>query len=222
MFNKSCARQRVSNKYLRKLEVTFNSEDTTYHPHYHIVCENRDTAKRIRAAWREFWGEDASINAQHIKKCDTNAKIELFKYFTNVIKRKGTKYEFEPIAFDLIISALDRIRIFQPVGIKKFKESEQLELFSENIDDLLHETEFFYDDKLGNWIDFDHKTLLTSYKPSDKFIEMCKSIGKDDRDMSEMTKTHSPFHKIDKKELNLDAKQIEEQFKNLNNLYNGT
>jgi hypothetical protein len=218
LLNKTCTRKFGGLKYLRK----FNIEDTTYHPHYHIVCEDLDTVGIILGAWMNYFKYEVSINAQDVQECDTNAKIELFKYFTNVIKRKGTKYEFEPIAFDLIISALDRIRIFQPVGIKKFKESEQLELFSENIDDLLHETEFFYDDKLGNWIDFDHKTLLTSYKPSDKFIEMCKSIGKDDRDMSKLTKWHSPFHKIDKKELNLDAKQIEEQFKNLNNLYNGT
>jgi hypothetical protein len=176
----------------------------TYHPHYHIVCENKATAQAIRRAWLEFWGEQANTNGQNIKKCDLKAKIELFKYFTNIIKRKGTSYEFEPIAFDLIISALDKVRIFQPVGIKKFVEAKQPELFTEELSTLLHDTEYFYNDKLGNWMNFDSETMLTSYKPSKKFIKMCKSIGLDDRDMRERLHTKDIFVKNDSNTLNLD------------------
>jgi hypothetical protein len=201
-FNKQQTKAGYKNKYLRKLEVTFNHDKTTYHPHYHIVTENKPLADRILSDWLLFYGSATNLKAQNVKICDSNAKIELFKYFTDIIKKKDGIYKFEPLAFDLIISALDRIRIFQPVGIKKMTDPEQIELFSQEISEVLHESEYYYDERVADWVGFHNKTHLTGYKPSEKFKMMVESIGFDDRINGSEYKTHDVFTGTAKKDTN--------------------
>ena len=206
--NKKMAKEKKSLKYLRKLEVTFNYEKTTYHPHYHIVCENLDTAGIILGEWMNYFKFEVSINAQDVRECDEKAKIELFKYFTDIIKKKDGIYKFEPLAFDLIISAIDRVRIFQPVGIKKMEETEDLTLFSQEIMEILHESEYYYDDRVADWVGFDSKNHLTGYKPSEKFKMMVESIGIDTRNLGSEYKTRDVFTGKQKKELNKDINEL--------------
>jgi len=201
-FNKKQSKSGYKNKYLRKLEVTFNHEKTTYHPHYHIVCENRSLSEVLLAEWMSYFRDKTNIKAQDIRICDLNAKIELFKYFTDIIKKKDGVYKFEPLAFDLIIAAIDRIRIFQPVGIKKMKETEDLSLFTQEIMPIMHESEYFYDDRVADWVGFNSKNHLTGYKPTEKFKMMVESIGIDTRNLGSEYKTRDVFTGKAKKDTN--------------------
>lgn len=216
-FNRFCTKNKISNKYLRKLEITYNIEDNSYHPHYHIVTSDSRLADLMLEHWMNYWPRSwVSPKAQKIEPCDENAHKELFKYFCEVIKKKNGVYEFEAIAFDIIISALDRIRIFQPVGIKSIKEPEQLSIWDESLKDILHEKEYIWNDRLANWVGLTSGNALIKYNPNDKFRVMLKEIGLDDRDMRELSRKHDYFSNSKTKN-----KNTFESNRNFNNESNG-
>ena len=78
--------------YIRKLEITYNKEKNTYHPHYHILlCVNksyfksRDYIKKKK--WLEMWQlakRDMTITQVDIRKIELNKEdksfLEISKY----------------------------------------------------------------------------------------------------------------------------------------------
>ena len=84
--------QKINLGYIRKLEITYNSEKNTYHPHYHLIlCVNksyfksRDYIKQKK--WLEMWRlskRDKRITQVDIRKIELNKEdksfLEISKY----------------------------------------------------------------------------------------------------------------------------------------------
>ena len=80
--------QKINLGYIRKLEITYNSEKNTYHPHYHLIlCVNknyftsRDYIKQKK--WLEMWKiakRDMTITQVDVRKADKNSFLEIAKY----------------------------------------------------------------------------------------------------------------------------------------------
>ena len=84
--------QKINIGYIRKLEVTYNKEKNTYHPHYHLIlCVNksyfksRDYIKQKK--WLEMWQlakRDKTITQVDIRKIELNKEdksfLEISKY----------------------------------------------------------------------------------------------------------------------------------------------
>ena len=84
--------QKINLGYIRKLEVTYNKEKNTYHPHYHVlICVNksyfksRDYIKQKK--WLEMWQlakRDKTITQVDIRKIELNKEdksfLEISKY----------------------------------------------------------------------------------------------------------------------------------------------
>ena len=108
---------------MRKLEVTYNEETNTYHPHFHFIQSDYSHAKLLQELWLSQFS-NASIKGQDIREIDSSNEksfIELFKYATKETTKDGKQYTGEVL--HTIYSALEGIRIFQTYGsIKKIKE----------------------------------------------------------------------------------------------------
>jgi plasmid rolling circle replication initiator protein Rep len=111
---------------MRKLEVTYNEETDTYHPHFHFIQSNLNHADLLQELWLKQF-TNASIKAQDIRTIDTDNEksfIELFKYATKETTKEGKQYTGEVL--HNIYSALEGQRIFQTYGsIKKVKEPKE-------------------------------------------------------------------------------------------------
>ena len=84
--------QKINIGYIRKLEVTYNKEKNTYHPHYHLIlCVNksyfksRDYIKQKK--WLEMWKiakRDMTITQVDVRKIELNKEdksfLEISKY----------------------------------------------------------------------------------------------------------------------------------------------
>jgi plasmid rolling circle replication initiator protein Rep len=84
--------QKINIGYIRKLEVTYNKEKNTYHPHYHILLcvkknyfTSRDYIKQKK--WLEMWQQakrDKTITQVDIRKIELNKEdksfLEISKY----------------------------------------------------------------------------------------------------------------------------------------------
>lgn len=108
---------------IRKIEITYNETENTFHPHFHFIQSNYGHAIALQKLWLEQF-QTASQRAQDIRHIDTtneNSFIELFKYATKEITKDGEQYNGEVL--HTIYSALDGVRIYQTYGtIKKVKE----------------------------------------------------------------------------------------------------
>ena len=107
---------------IRKIEITYNQESNTYHPHFHLIQDNLNASNLIQALWIKQFPK-ASIKAQDIREInstDESAFIELFKYATKETNSKGAIYSGEVL--HTIYSSIQGIRIYQTYGsIKKVK-----------------------------------------------------------------------------------------------------
>lgn len=107
-------RKKVNAKGIRKLEVTYNWSERTYHPHFHLIVDSPGTAHAILDEWL-YRNPEASPAAQNIRKADKGSFTEMFKYATKIVAdSKMSLY-----AMDYIFEVLSRRRIYQPFGIKK-------------------------------------------------------------------------------------------------------
>ena len=105
--------QKINIGYIRKLEVTYNSEKNTYHPHYHVlICVNksyfksRDYIKQKK--WLEMWQlakRDKTITQVDIRKIELNKEdksfLEISKYTA-----KDSDYLLNQNVFDVFYKSL--------------------------------------------------------------------------------------------------------------------
>lgn len=118
--------------YIRKLEVTYNSEKNTYHPHYHILISiNKsyftDTkAYLTRNTWLELWKKskrDLSITQLDIRKVKEselfNSVLEISKYVS-----KDSNYLHSKEVFEVFYKALKGKQYYTFTGV--FKEAHKL------------------------------------------------------------------------------------------------
>ena len=99
--------------YIRKLEVTYNKEKNTYHPHYHILLcvkknyfTSRDYIKQKK--WLEMWQlakRDKTITQVDIRKIELNKEdksfLEISKYTA-----KDSDYLLNQNVFDVFYDSL--------------------------------------------------------------------------------------------------------------------
>jgi len=105
---------------VRKLEVTYNQREDTYHPHLHFVVDK--AGKELVAEWLKRI-PTANRKGQDYRPADQNSLNELFKYTTKIIGHKPGEYIVYTKALDNIMQALRKKRCFQPFGdVKKVSE----------------------------------------------------------------------------------------------------
>lgn len=122
----------ISKGYIRKLEVTYNSDKDTYHPHYHIlIAVNKsyftDTKSYLsRNEWLELWQNskrDSSITQLDIRKVKEN---ELFNSVLEISKyvSKDSNYLFSKEVFEVFYNSLKGKQYYTFTGV--FKDSHKL------------------------------------------------------------------------------------------------
>jgi len=112
-------------KAVRKLEVTYNRERGDFHPHFHLVTDDRRAAEAAVRRWLGVFPE-ASPAAQDIRPAHNPA--ELFKYVTKLVTKglDGTRSTPPLWALDTIFKALKGLRTIQPMGFKVTPDAERL------------------------------------------------------------------------------------------------
>ena len=101
--------QKINLGYIRKLEITYNSEKNTYHPHYHLILcvkknyfNSRDYIKQKK--WLEMWKiakRDMTITQVDVRKADKNSFLEIAKYAA-----KDSDYLLNQNVFDVFYKSL--------------------------------------------------------------------------------------------------------------------
>jgi hypothetical protein len=106
--------KKIDLKGIRKLEVTYNWSEQSYHPHFHLIVHTPGAAREIVKEWL-FRNQTASRDAQHIREADQGSYTEMFKYAAKI----SADINMCPSAKDIIFQALANHRIYQPFGITK-------------------------------------------------------------------------------------------------------
>jgi hypothetical protein len=111
---------------IKKLECTFSTKFLNYHPHYHFLIKDPETAKLLVSEWiKRTKGIGTNRGGQDIRKGDVNSAKELFKYFTKISTKvrtgkKGGK-EKSYIYLDALFVQFDAfrgVRTFSKFGFK--------------------------------------------------------------------------------------------------------
>jgi len=146
---------------LRKLEITFNNKECTYHPHFHILVDSKESAAAILKEWL-FRNPSASIDAQNIEPANAGSYTELFKYAAKIVAEKNTSI----YAIDVIFQAIAKIRIYQPFGIKRCVSEDISEIYSQavgNLDPEVYKVWRYSDDGL-DWLSSLGQSLIETIK----------------------------------------------------------
>lgn len=106
---------------IRKLEVTYNQIEDTFHPHFHFIQQGKEESELLLNLWLKQF-PSASRKAQDIREVNTDTDksfVELFKYATKDVIKDTTTAK----AQDTIYQAIEGIRICQTYGkIRKVKK----------------------------------------------------------------------------------------------------
>ena len=163
-------RRKIGISGIRKIEVTYNGDTDTYHPHIHLLHDN-DCGDMIIEEWIKRYGERASLGGQDTRSANKDSFNELFKYSTKVsYKAKGDKaHKIYIHALDSILISLDRLRTFQPFGIIKKVSEEVEDLQVQEVEGIKQEyTEWEYNEEKNDWENiYKRGEWLTGYKPPD-------------------------------------------------------
>lgn len=167
-FNKSFERisktkafKSICKGYIRKLEVTYNSERNDYHPHFHIVIAvNKsyftDTKSYInQQKWLEMWRlakKDDNITQVDVRKAKLNDMKAVMELATYSAKANDVLYSEE--VFDVFYNSLKGKQLMTFNGLfkevlKKYKAGDLKEF--EELDEAIYQKfEWFkYYDKQG-------------------------------------------------------------------------
>jgi hypothetical protein len=119
-------KKQIHAKGLRKLEVTYNWRENTYHPHFHLLVDTPGSARAIIKEWL-FRNPEASEAAQYFREADSGSFTELFKYAAKIVVDK----DMSIYAKDIIFQSLNNHRIYQPFGINKITSEDVEEIVSQ-------------------------------------------------------------------------------------------
>lgn len=118
----------------------------TYHPHFHVLVSDEQTAIKIKAKWLEL-NPDANPGAQQVvrvtdkkeKDEDENEKVskgylEVFKYFTKLIAKdnQGKRF-FDAIHMNTIFESMKGKRVYFRIGTKEAWQCDEVD--EENIEE---------------------------------------------------------------------------------------
>ena len=112
--------------YVRKLEVTYNKDSDTYHPHLHVILfvtqsyfgKRYISQRKLLEAWRSAYG-DQNITNVDIRRCKSykdgsNAVLEVAKYTA-----KSSDYTQSETVFDAMYQGLYHARLMEYAGACK-------------------------------------------------------------------------------------------------------
>jgi len=147
-------------KGIRKIECTHNPDTGLFHPHIHLYLSGQKAGEELINAWLRCYPE-ANRAAQDIRPADRGSLIELFKYTTKIVTgknltRQGDQVEINinPGALDTIFRALQGVRVFQPMGIKKVCLSEDIDTIqSQEVNGIVSAIEVWgWEQDLSDWV----------------------------------------------------------------------
>ena len=107
-------KQGIKIKGLRKTECHYQPKTDTFHPHFHLIIEGEMEAYKVIDLWLKQV-PNAKPQAQDVRVADSNAIIELCKYFSKLTNGKN----FYAKEMDIVFQAMKGKRVIQPFGIKK-------------------------------------------------------------------------------------------------------
>lgn len=189
VYIKDCLRkEKMKIVGLRKLECTHNHQADTYHPHFHLLIKGKDVAEAIKSRWLSYF-KNANEMAQDIRQADDNSVKELFKYFTKFWSRAkngdhGVLIDYR--AQDIIFNSIRGMRIFQPYGLKVFKQetgadidqSEEVENFKASFFDIApQENTFYFNPATLNYFSPDTAEEIIEYRMSEKDQHLLERIN---------------------------------------------
>lgn len=159
---------------IRKLEITYNHIEDTYHPHFHFLI-NKESGNLLIEEWLKR-NETAKHWCQKNQQANIGALAEIFKYTTKfLIKSDKNTFNVYVNPLDKIMIALYKKRTMQPFGIiKRIDENiDSEELISQEIIDIIDIEngeeifikEWYWQEEFNDW--YSDITPLTNYKPPD-------------------------------------------------------
>lgn len=159
-------------KALRKIEITYNSDDDKYHVHLHSICDGRELAEYIKDKWlKHNYGKSVN-HAQDIRPINTDDEksvIELFKYNAKMISKETIHIR----ALDKIFIAMRKKRSIATYGIKKQVSEDIDELNADEFDLFTNEDIWLWMEK--DWISTTTGETLTDYSPSESIVKLLSS-----------------------------------------------
>jgi plasmid rolling circle replication initiator protein Rep len=164
---------------IRKLEITYNANTKTYHPHLHYLIDNRignilveEWLKRnIGVTQKQGWDKQKKsfVDIQDVRLADQNSLNEIFKYSTKIMSHKKREITFYLDAINTIMEAMYKKRSIQTFGkIKKVNEDiDGKELNSQEYEELEDTcggiVEWIW--QKNDWINSEDGNKLTGYVP---------------------------------------------------------
>jgi len=155
---------------IRKIEVTYNERTKTYHPHFHILLNREDCSNFLLNAWLNLF-PTANRKGQDERQGNTQAVIEMFKYFTKMWKKieneGGTNEKrvlpYPPIVMDNIFSVMQGQRTIQTYGNIKlidddFENNKATVFLNEKRE---YYTLWDWEQELRTWVDYSTGELRT-------------------------------------------------------------
>lgn len=183
--------KKINLGYIRKLEITYNEKENTYHPHFHIIIAvNKSYFKKSdyisKKEWLEMWKKakrDSTITQVDIRKVKMNSIKEVFEIATYSTKQKQLYSSFE--VFSILREVFKNRRIISYNGL--FRELKKMR-------------------DEGNLILDDLDNLKTLEEVADREIYyLWVKIAKDYTEYAEKILTEDDFKKI----YNLDFEELE-------------
>lgn len=176
--------QKLDFQALRKMEVTYNVDEDTYHPHFHIIVKGEEQAEFLKEYWlhkvNKCDGRAVEV-AQDVTVCDDDTTKELFKYFTKLLSDQM----LYPKVLDTIFQAIKGRRTFQSYLPKEIQQQMKQKIEDEEIIldrstsaiRRLDETIYWdYIPQVRNYMDEKTGEFLTMYQPSKSFEKLLNNI----------------------------------------------
>ena len=163
---------------IRKIEITYNHNTDSYHPHFHFIQDNLHATELMQDLWLQQFS-NASIKGQDIRSIDMsdeNSFIELFKYATKETTKDGKQYTGDVL--HTIYEAIKGKRIYQTYGtIKKVKAPIEALTEPMQFDWIKPQDEiWYYDNNLIDHTTTDNQLLVNTLEIKNK-IETQKLIS---------------------------------------------
>lgn len=159
-------------KGIRKLECTHNYRSNKYHPHFHVICNCKSSAEFLVSNWiRCFSKEGIKVNSkgQDYRPANSKSLVELFKYMTKVVTKKGgNKRLIDAESLDIIFNAMKGKRTIQPFGFVLGASTSNMTT-SPTVGFVM--AILTWSDEFADWLDKDGY-MLTNYVPSDGFRKL--------------------------------------------------
>ncbi len=180
-------KRNIKTRGIRKVEVTYNKESNTYHPHFHVLVEGKAQADIIHDEWLRLNPTSKEI-AQKVKSVDAdNVSVykEIFKYITKLFEKgeDGKFKQVNPTALDIIFRVIKGRRTLQPFGFEApvVEEEGEIEL-SESTDAPTEEVKVWVWTG-SDWIDIDTGEALSNFRVTRKIEKMLIETGLDDTEI---------------------------------------